>query len=122
MAKKSKPTSHAGGETFGRRLARLRKAAGLSQGQLAKHLGATQTLVSEYEHDRRRVHGERLSQIAHRLHVSVDELLAHKPSKTNGALSLKLVRRLKGIEELPPAKQKALLQMIDAFLRDSKRV
>ena len=121
MAKKSKHTALSTEETFGRRLARLRKAAGLSQLQLAEHLGATQTLVSEYEHDRRRVHGERLSQIARRLHVSVDELLGHKPTKTNGALSLKLVRRLKGIEELPPAKQKALLQLVDAFLRDAKR-
>jgi transcriptional regulator with XRE-family HTH domain len=121
MARKSKHVSPAGDETFGRRLARLRKAAGLSQGELAEHLGTTQTLVSEYEHDNRRVHGQRLSQIARLLHVSADELLGHKPTKTNGALSLKLVRRLKGIEALPPAKQKALLQLVDAFLRDSKR-
>jgi transcriptional regulator with XRE-family HTH domain len=121
MARQSKHTSHTGEESFGRRLARLRKAAGLSQLELAQHLGVAQTLVSEYEHDRRRVHGQRLSGIARRLHVSVDELLGHKPSKTNGTLSLKLVRRLKGIEELPPTKQKALLQLVDAFLRDSKR-
>ena len=103
------------------RLARLRKAAGLSQGQVAEHLGTTQTLVSEYEHDNRRVHGERLSKIAHLLHVSVDELLGHKPAKANGAASLKLVRRLKAIEALPPQRQKFVLQTLDALLRDSTR-
>jgi transcriptional regulator with XRE-family HTH domain len=121
MARKHKTLSHTSDETFGQRLTRLRKAAGLSQGELAEHLDATQSLVSEYEHDNRRVHGQRLSQIAHLLHVSVDELLGHKASKTNGALSLKLVRRLKAIEELPPKRQKFVLQTLDALLRDSRR-
>jgi transcriptional regulator with XRE-family HTH domain len=121
MARKTKHMSPAGEETFGQRLAQLRKAAGISQEQLAKHLGTTQTLISEYEHDNRRVHGERLSTIAHLLHISVDELLGHKPSKANGAASLKLVRRLKAIEALPPQRQKFVLQTLDALLRDSTR-
>ena len=121
MARKSKSISHVGEETFGQRLARLRKAAGLSQGELAERLGATQSLVSEYEHDNRRVHGERLSQIARLLHVSVDELLGHKAAKTNGALSLKTVRRLKAIEALPPKRQKFVLQTLDALLRGARR-
>jgi transcriptional regulator with XRE-family HTH domain len=122
MASKSRPATSAGEETFGQRLARLRKAAGVSQEQLAKHLGTTQTLVSEYEHDNRRVHGERLAKIASLLLVSADELLlGHKPSKANGAPSLKLIRRLKAIEALPPQRQKFVLQTLDALLRDSTR-
>jgi transcriptional regulator with XRE-family HTH domain len=121
MARKYKHALPAGEETFGQRLARLRKAAGLSQEQLAKHLGTTQTLISEYEHDNRRVHAERISKIAHLLNVSVDELLGHKPSKATGAASLKLVRRLKAIEALPPQRQKFVLQTLDALLRDSTR-
>jgi transcriptional regulator with XRE-family HTH domain len=108
-------------ETLGTRLARLRKAAGLTQVQLAEKLGTTQTLISEYELDNRRIHAARLSQIAQLLHVSVDELLGHKPSKANGASSLKLVRRLKAIEALPPQRQKLVLQTLDALLRDSQR-
>jgi transcriptional regulator with XRE-family HTH domain len=121
MARKSKHPSPAAEETFGQRLARLRKAAGLSQVQLAEHLDTTQTLISEYEHDNRRVHAARLSTIAHLLQVSVDELLGHKSSKANGASSLKLVRRLKAIEALPPQRQKFVLQTLDALLRDSTR-
>lgn len=121
MARKNKHALPAGEDTFGQSLARLRKAAGLSQEQLAQHLGTTQTLISEYEHDNRRVHAERISKIAHLLHVSVDELLGHKPSKATGAASLKLVRRLKAIEALPPQRQKFVLQTLDALLRDSTR-
>jgi transcriptional regulator with XRE-family HTH domain len=121
MANKGRQAAAAGEETFGQRLARLRKAAGISQVQLAQHLGTTQTLVSEYEHDNRRVHGERLARIASLLHVSADELLGHRPSKANSAPSLKLIRRLKAIEALPPQRQKFVLQTLDALLRDSER-
>jgi transcriptional regulator with XRE-family HTH domain len=121
MASRGRPAAQAGEETFGQRLARLRKAAGLSQQQLAKHLGTTQTLVSEYEHDNRRVHGERLAKIASLLRVSADELLGHRPPKANDAPSLKLIRRLKAIEALPPQRQKFVLQTLDALLRDSAR-
>ncbi len=57
--------------------------------------------------------------IAHALHVSTDELLGVKPVKTNGVerLSLKLTRRLKGIEQLPPGQQRVLLKTIDQFLK-----
>lgn len=40
-------------ETFGERLARLRKAAGLAQGALATQAGIVQSLVSMLEHDLR---------------------------------------------------------------------
>jgi hypothetical protein len=35
--------------------------------------------------------------------VSSDELLGIKPARTNGGLSLKITRRLIGIEDLPAA-------------------
>jgi ribosome-binding protein aMBF1 (putative translation factor) len=71
MARKIKHALPASEEAFGQRLARLRKASRLSQEQLAQHLGTTQTLISEYEHDNRRVHAECISKIAHLLHVRV---------------------------------------------------
>ena len=124
MPRKSRlklPPLDLGDEHIGERLARLRKARGLTQSELAQRIGIIQTLVSDYEVGNLRLSAEMAVRFAKALHVSVDELLGHKSSKTNGALSLKLVRRLKGIEELPPTKQKALLQLVDAFLRDSKR-
>ncbi len=56
------------------------------------------------------------------LDISSDELLGLKRSKTEGlvekgGMSLKLVRRLKRIDQLPIGKQSVLLQTIDGFLK-----
>lgn len=114
-------------ESIGERIARLRKARGLTQIQLAATLGITQGLLSSYECDRLRLNAEMTIHFANVLKVSSDELLGMKPAKKkiaaqseNGELSLKLVRRLKGIEQLPPGKQKALLSMIDSVLKSAE--
>jgi len=108
-------------EPLGHRLARLRKARGLTQTDLAHHLEATQTVVSDYEIGRRRIHLQRTQQIAEILQVSVDELLGRlvpNTKETNaGVLRLKLVRRLKQIKALPHARQKAVLQTLDFLLK-----
>lgn len=110
-----------GSDTLGQRLTRLRTARGLTQAALAQRLGTTQTVVSEYELDHLRMHAQRLREIAEILQVSTDELLGLPTPKGTGAghgeLSLKLVRRLKGIEALPPARQKAVLQTLDFLLK-----
>lgn len=115
------PQNAPGQDTLGQRLTRLRTARGLTQAALAHRLGTTQTVVSEYELDHLRMHAQRVRAIAEILHVSTDELLglppARGPSSGQGELSLKLVRRLKGIEALPPARQKAVLQTLDFLLK-----
>jgi transcriptional regulator with XRE-family HTH domain len=125
MPKKSRlklPPLDLGHETQGARLARLRKAAGLTQVELAERIGIIQGLVSAHELDKLKLAAEMAVRYAKALNVSTDELLGLKaPKRANGELSLKLVRRLKGIEELPPARQKALLQTIDAFLRGARK-
>ena len=65
-------------EVFGQRLARLRKQAGLKQGDLAKIMHVQQSFVSMLEHGGR--HGEKvqagtLLRIATRLGVSMEYLL-----------------------------------------------
>jgi transcriptional regulator with XRE-family HTH domain len=106
-------------DTLGRRIARLRKARGLTQVELAARLDTTQTLVSDYEQDRRRLHAEMIVKVAKLLGVSADELLGSKPTRgaAGGALSLKLTRRLHRIEALPPARQKFVLQTLDTLLK-----
>jgi hypothetical protein len=59
-----------------------------------------------------------LFRLAKALKVSADEILGVGNGK--GELdgpSLKIVKRLKRIERLPPARQKALLTNIDMFLK-----
>jgi hypothetical protein len=52
-----------------------------------------------------------------------DEILGTKTSKKNGdgKLSLRLLRRLKRIEDLPPSQQKTLLKTIDTFLKAAEK-
>ena len=105
-------------ETFGQRLARIRKEKGVTQVELAKKMGIIQVLVSDYERDKIRPYHEMIIRFAQALKVSTDELLGLKHSKDKGyTASLKLLRRMKKIESLPPAKQKILLQNIDMFLK-----
>ena len=61
MPKKSKlelPPLSLGAETNGQRLARIRKARGLTQVELADKMGLIQALVSDYERDKLRLNAE----------------------------------------------------------------
>lgn len=106
-------------ESMGERLARLRQARGLTQIAFAARIGITQSLLSSYECDRLKLSAEMAIHFTQALKVSADELLGLKPMKGNGEgrLSLKLTRRLKGIEQLPPGQQRVLLKTIDQFLK-----
>lgn len=106
-------------ESFGQRLARLRKERGYTQVELAAKTGLTQALVTDYERGRLRMHAEMVVRFAQCLDVSTDELLGvtEAAKKGGSTLSLKLIRRLQKIEQIPNSKQKALLQTIDGFLK-----
>lgn len=112
------PKIDLGEETFGQRLTRIRKSRGLTQVELAEQMGLVQPLISDYENDKLRPHGEMVARFALALEVSADELLGVKPGKTNGRKpSRKVLRRLERIEALPPHQQATLLKTIDTFLR-----
>jgi len=121
MPKKSKlklpPLELTTTETFGQRLARIRKERGYTQVELATKIGIIQGLITNYECERLRMHSEMLTRFAKALGVSSDELLGLASNKKTNKLSLKIVRRLQKIEHLPTTKQKALLQTIDGFLQ-----
>ena len=81
-------------------------------------MGLVQPLISEYENDKLRPHGEMVARFALTLEISADELLGVKPSKLNGKRpSRKVLRRLERIEALPAHQQATLLKTIDTFLR-----
>jgi len=127
MARKTKKTDMAtmvlpGQETLGRRIARLRKERGYTQVELAEKIGIIQVLISDYERDKLRPHPEVIVRFAHALNVTTDELLGLTVSPTAGTKpSLKTLRRLKKIEELPPSQQKALFKTIDNFLKGAEK-
>lgn len=107
-----------GQETLGQRIARLRKEKAFTQVELAEKMGIIQVLISDYERDKLRPHPEVIIRFAQALEVTADELLGMKKTSTTGTKpSLKTLRRLKKIEELPASQQKALFQTIDTFLK-----
>jgi transcriptional regulator with XRE-family HTH domain len=127
MARKTKKTDMAtmvlpGQETLGRRIARLRKERGYTQVELAEKIGIIQVLISDYERDKLRPHPEVIVRFAHALNVTTDELLGLTVSPTAGTKpSLKTLRRLNRIENLPPSQQKALFKTIDNFLKGAEK-
>jgi transcriptional regulator with XRE-family HTH domain len=117
-AKYKLPPLNLGEETLGLRLSRLRKEKSYTQTDLAKTIGITQVLVSDYERDRIRPHYEMIIRFAIALEVTTDELLGLTKSKAIVKRpSLKILRRLKKIEELSASQQRALLQTIDTFIK-----
>jgi transcriptional regulator with XRE-family HTH domain len=126
MPRRSKlrlPRLDLGEETIGQRIGRLRKERGYTQGELSERIGLIQALVSDYERDKLRLHGEMVIRFAQALEVSSDEILGLNNTKKNGdtKISLRLLRRTKKIEELPPSQQKTLLKTIDTFLKGAER-
>jgi transcriptional regulator with XRE-family HTH domain len=116
------PPLDLGHEKMGQRLARIRKERGYTQVELAKKIGLIQTLVSDYETDRLRLSAEMAVRFAVALDISLDELLHPKSKKrSNKKPSLKVMRRMEQIENLPPAQQATVLKTIDAFVRAAER-
>ena len=125
MARKSKlklPPLNTGKESFGSRLAKLRKAKGFTQVELAEKMGIIQVLVSDYELDKLRPYHDMVARFAKALDVSADELLGLTPLKNKGNdPSLKILRRVKKIEDLPSTQQKFILKTIDSLLKAAER-
>lgn len=121
MARKMAETPTATAQTFGRRLREARKRRGLSQAKLASMVGITQTLVSDYEVARLRLHAALVVRFAQALRVSADELLGLKEPKQNGFLQdRRFIRRFQDIEKLSRSEKQTLLKTIDHFLRGAQ--
>jgi len=103
-------------ESFGQRMARLRKDAGFTQRDLAAQLGISQRMVAYYEAQAEHPPTHIIPALAQLLGVSADELLGLRPIKPSRAANPTLWRRLRQIEKLPSRDKRQLLGLIDTFL------
>lgn len=106
---------------FGSRLAQLRKQRGLTQVELAERVGISQPLLSYYENESQSVPTWLLAQLAETLDVSLDELVLGKAARSAAKIRRstrlsRLGKRIREIESLPPADQKAILLVLDGLL------
>ncbi|ULQ59098.1 helix-turn-helix domain-containing protein [Brucepastera parasyntrophica] len=109
---------HTSSAEIGSRIAFFRKQKGLTQAELADRVGISRLLLSDYERGKVRIYADVLFALLAALGVPVNKFLSSpEPSAPSYTPSIKLVKRLQRIEKLSPSKQKALLQIIDGFLK-----
>ena len=101
--------------SFGRRMARLRKAAGYTQQQLADEIGATRRMIAYYESESQHPPANMLVDLAKALNISTDALLGIEPVK-NIPISSRLERRIRQIETLEPKSRQQITRLIDTFV------
>lgn len=111
MAKKRRQRTRSEPESISQRLARLRKAAGVTQKELAEELGTEQSRISSFESGRIRITVDVLARLTKILGVSVDVLLGLKPGrKTSAQRDRRLRNRLERLEKLPKRDRDTLVR------------
>jgi len=113
----SKPIQNS--ESFGQRMARLRKASGLTQAQIAERIGISRRMVAYYEGQGDRPPAHVLDQLAAALHVSADQLLGRRPAaeEVQAPFDVRVWRRLRVVEKLSPADRNAVIKYAEALAR-----
>ena len=113
-----------GNAEFGARLSKLRKDAGMSQAELARRLGLTQSLISRFEQGQRRMYDDMLAATAKILSVTPNDILGIGPCKPikpeEASLSKRMALRLKLIEAMPRRAQETVLDMLDLAIKGNK--
>jgi transcriptional regulator with XRE-family HTH domain len=104
---------------LGARLRSLRLNRGMTQYEVAQAIGTHFTSISAVERGVRGLTVQQIVKLAMALKVSPDDLLdprrAAKPTMTSRRDG-RLLRRLERIRELPPPKQRTVLDVLDSLL------
>ena len=100
----------------------MRQQRGLSQEELAAAVGVSRRVIAYYEAESPQLPGAHLIDLARAFKVSADELLGLEPlSEKTSPKTARLLKRLRRVEELPPADQRAVLKLVDAMLETRRR-
>ncbi len=109
---------------LGARIAQFRKTRELTQTELAESLGIAQQTLAHYEGGRLRLPASMLPVLAQTLQVPVDVLLGQpRPARSTGKRGppSKLEEQIERIAQLPRAKQRFVMDMLDAALAQQAR-
>lgn len=108
---------------LGQRVRALREAHGMSQTAVARALGVTQSNVSEMERGVRGLTIHQVTKFARVLDTSTDAILVgnHASRAKASGRSVRVMRRLRRIEQLSEPRQRAVLKVLDALLDQERR-
>lgn len=92
---------------------------GMTQGQLAEHLGISQQHMASFEKGIRKIPASMLPLLAQLFGVSVDELVGVKNTTTKRGPMPKLQRQIEQLALLPKTKQKFVSEMLDTVIQQT---
>ena len=104
---------------LGARVAELRKARDITQVEVAEHLGVSQQTANAYETGYRRIPVSALPPLARFLGVSLDELVGETTQAKKRGPTPRLQQQLEQINQLPHAKQRFVIEMLDTVLQQA---
>jgi transcriptional regulator with XRE-family HTH domain len=94
-----------------------RKRRGLTQAELGERVGLSNRIIAHSEREDAQPPGPILRDLARALGVTTDELLGMQlVEEETSPKTSRLLKRLRKIEELPPADQRAVLKFLDTLL------
>ena len=104
---------------MGKRIAQFRKAQNMTQTQLANALGIAQQTMAHYEGGKLRIPVAFLTTLATLLAVSIEDVIGEpaKAAKGKRGPTPRLQRQVELISQLPRAKQKFVMEMLDAVIQ-----
>ena len=100
----------------GDRLKRFRKAAGLSQRELAEKIGVIHSNVNFWENNGKLPRSDVLVPMARALGVTVEELLGEPKPRANAKPRGKLGEVFDKVSRLPRRQQQKVVEMAEGFL------
>ena len=107
---------------LGARLAETRKAQGMTQIELAQHLGIAQQTLAHYEVGRVRPPVPLIIAMARTLNFSLDDMLmGASAGRAKRGPASRLERQIEALSRLPKARQKFVVDMLDAILAQQQR-
>ena len=106
---------------FGNRLAAIRKAKSLSQEHFAQLMDTTRANIAYYERSAKNPTLEFIQRCADVLNVPISDLIndaSKEPKRRHGPKS-QLEERFERVAKLPRSKQKEILNVVDALLKQA---
>ncbi len=107
---------------FGQRLHDLRERSGLTQAQVAQHLGTSARAYAFWEREPVALKADQLAALAIIFGVSVDYLVGQEPPKERKGGPVGRARRaFERVSKLPRSQQHHILKVVEAFVESAAK-